>query len=64
MNREWLIIQLNSLMWAGRRYGHDDYGLYGFGVDINGNPVDDDDDADVYHPEAVALADELLEKLS
>lgn len=60
MERNDLVEALDQLCWSARRYGHDDYGLDGNGVDLNGNYTDNDDD-DVYHPEAVALADRLIE---
>lgn len=62
IDRKELIEKLNGLCWSARRYGHDDNGL-DYGVDAWGQEPDDID-VDTYHPEAVALADELLELLS
>lgn len=67
IDRLTLITKLNGLCWAARKYGHDDMGLDSWGVDADGNPVEDDPNADdwpdLYHPEAVRLADELLAQL-
>lgn len=63
IDRKELVEKLNSLCWAARSYGHDDNGL-DYGLDIDGNEVEDDRDVDVFHPEAIYLADELLELLS
>jgi hypothetical protein len=68
IDRKELIEKLNGLCWSARRYGHDDNGLdYGVtidGVELDGYEDVEDEDVDTYHPEAVALADELLELLS
>lgn len=67
IDRTKLIEKLNGLCWAARRYGHDDYGLDDWGVDVDGHRPSDgeyaDDWPDLYHPEAVRLADDLLEEL-
>ena len=68
IDRTTLIEKLNSLCWAARRYGHDDNGL-DYGVGIDGEESDGwdeagDEEVDTYHPEAVALADELLAELA
>lgn len=61
IDRLTLITKLNGLCWAARRYGHDDYGLE-WGVNAHGDNVNVDDhpDEDIFHAEAVDLADELL----
>lgn len=62
MTRKELIEALDSLCWLARRYGHDDYGLEGFAVDIDGNAVKDDTATEgYYHGEAVRLADHFIE---
>lgn len=63
IDRETLIRKLNGLCWDARRYGHDDYGL-DWGVGLDGKSLEDDNDEDIFHPEAVRLADELLALLS
>ena len=59
MTRNELIDALDSLAWAARRYGHDDYGLDDFAVDYDGNPVDIRQ-SNGFHREAVTTADTLI----
>jgi hypothetical protein len=63
IDRLQLIEKLDGLCWAARSYGHDDNGLdYGLTADgTQSDGIDADlNEVDIYHPEAVYLADELL----
>jgi|688.fasta_scaffold138899_7 hypothetical protein len=59
--RRWLVDFLDDLCWEARRYGHDDLGLDGLGVNYDGSPVDDDE-FDGLHFEAVKYADMLWDR--
>jgi hypothetical protein len=60
VSRAELVELLDQLCWSARRYGHDDNGIDGFAVDVDGNEVEDDESRGYYHPEAVTVADQIL----
>ena len=62
MTRTELIQALDNLCWEARGWGHDD-NLLDYAVDVNGHPVEEDDESVGFHPEAVKYADQLLLKI-